>query len=272
MRSPLSAKRSIDPTPLEPIQMLWIRGDLSRMELLSIRSFLAQGHPVHLYTYEPANNLPGGVEVRDAAEIVPPDLAPLSNSAPFAKGSFGAFSDYFRYHLLHRCGGWWSDLDIVCIRPWRFQNALTASTQEHSYGRIANTCVMRFPAGHPLMERCLAALSPVQLKEVNISQTGPLLLNRNMRELGLSHLPVESHVFCPIPWNASWQLLRPLWRRFSLDEVKQRIRRPHLSMRFTQDTVAVHLWNETWRAAGHDKNARHPRSCLYEKLQHKWNP
>ncbi len=258
---------------LEPIQMLWVCGELSRMEQLSVRSFLARGHPVHLYSYAPGRNLPRGVQLFDATEIVPSQLAPLSPGAPFAKGSMGAFSDYFRYHLLHARGGWWADMDIVATHPWRFAaEALTASTDESGFGRIANTCVMRFPAGHALMRACLGEFENLDVRESDISQTGPLLLHRVMGRLNLGHLMLDPSIFCPVPWNASWQLVRPLWRRFTLDELKQRFRRPHLSMRFHRNTVAVHLWNETWRAAGLDKNARHASTCLYERLQRRWNP
>lgn len=257
---------------LDPIQMLWVRGDLSRMELLSVRSFLAHGHAVDLYSYEPGENFPAAVRVRDAAEIVPPKFAPLQPSAPFAKGSMGAFSDFFRYHLLHARGGWWSDMDIVCHRPWRFeQPALTASTDEGQYGLIANTCVMRFPAAHPVMAACCAAFHSMDVRAVAIDQTGPLLLNQKMTDLRQRSLMLPPSVFCPVPWAAAFQLVRPLWRRFTLDELKQRIARPHLTMRFRRDTVAVHLWHEIWRAQGWDKSARFPRTSLYERYQRRWN-
>lgn len=258
--------------PLDTIQMLWVRGNLTRMELLAVRSFLAHGHPVDLYTYEAGDNIPPGVRIRDAAEILPVELAPLQPTAPFSKGSMGAFSDCFRYHLLHARGGWWVDMDIVCLRPWRFpQTALTASTDEGTFGLIANTCVMRFPAGHPLMAACREEFKTLDVRGADINQTGPLLLNQKMTELGLRSLLLPPPVFCPVPWNAGFQLVRPLWMRFTLNELKQRIARPHLTMRFNRDTVAVHLWHETWRHEGWDKSARFPWSSLYERCQRRWN-
>jgi hypothetical protein len=258
---------------LAPIQMLWVRGDLTRLELLSVRSFLANGHPVHLYTYEPPRNVPAAVEIRDAAAIVPRERVPTIDRGPFSVGSLASFSDYFRYSLLDECGGWWADADIVCIRPWQFSApALTASTLEPPYGRIANNCVMRFPARHPVLHRCREHCERLDLDRVGITETGPCLLNANLLEFGATTLPVASDVFCPVPWNASWQVVRPRWMRFTWDEFKQRVRRPHLSCRFTRRTVAVHLWNETWRDSGRDKSARYAPSCLYERLQQRWNP
>jgi len=46
-------------------QGLWIGGELSVLERLSIASFLKNGHRVHLYTYEGVTSAPEGTEVRD---------------------------------------------------------------------------------------------------------------------------------------------------------------------------------------------------------------
>src|SRR5690242_7747234 len=90
---------------LDPIQMLWVRGDLSRMEILSIRSFLGNGHPVHLYTYDCPGNVPEGATILDASKIVPEHLVPPAQTPPFQVGSYAIFSDYFRYSLLDLHGG-----------------------------------------------------------------------------------------------------------------------------------------------------------------------
>lgn len=258
---------------LAPIQVLWVRGNLSRMEILSVRSFLAHGHPVHFYSYEPGDNIPEGVVLLNAAEIVPAELAPLAPTAPFTKGSMGAFSDYFRYHLLSEKGGWWSDLDIVCLHPWRFaEPALTASTDERGCGVIANTCVMRFPAGHRVPVACRDVVRTFDIRRKDISQTGPLLLHEQLNRLGQTELMQPRSVFCPVPWNASWHYVQPFRVRFGLAGIKQRLRRPHLSPRFDSSTVAAHLWHETWRHQGWDKNASFPRSSRYERYQSRYNP
>ncbi len=258
---------------LDPIQVLWVRGNLSRMEQLSIHSFLAHGHPVHFYSYEPGDNLPAGVVVHDAAKIVPEALAPGTDKTAFSKGSYGAFSDFFRYNLLFTNGGWWADLDVVAIRPWsNFPEVVAASTEEKGHGRIANGFVMRFPAGHEVMRRCLEAIPLERLPQMGIDETGPLLLHKILEVSGVKSHCQPPHVFAPVPWNASWQLLRAWRERLSVGELKQRLRRPHLSMRFRPDTAAIHLWNEMWKQEGYNKAKCYSRSCLYEKLQRKYNP
>ncbi len=260
------------PEYLPPIQMLWVRGELSRMELLSVRSFLAQGHPVHLYTYDPPLNPPAGVTLLPAASIVPENLAPLRSVAPFAKGSMGAFSDYFRYQLLFTKGGWWADLDVVALKPFHnFPEIVVASTDEADHGRVANGFVLRCPAGDATMAACLQALNRQKLAALDISQTGPLLLHAILGRTGIAEHCQPREVFAPVPWNASEQIVLPAFTRFWGD-FKHRIRRPHLACRFTRRTVAIHLWNETWRNAGLDKNARHPATSLYERLHRRFPP
>jgi hypothetical protein len=263
-------KTAAPPVALCPIQMLWVRGRLSRLELLSVRSFLAQGHPVHLYTYDQPDNLPSGVSVFPAGEIVPAELAPLNPAVPFAKGSMGAFSDYFRYQLLFSRGGWWADMDVVATKPFQgFPDIVLASTREETHGLIANGFVMRFPPGHAIPRACLCALEGRAIPELDISQTGPLLLHAIAGPAGVAAHCQSPEVFAPVPWNASGQFVQPFWR-YTLDSFKHRLRRPHLVTRFTRHTVAVHLWNETWRHAGLDKNARYPGGCLYERLHRRF--
>jgi hypothetical protein len=52
------------------ISMFW-SGPLSAMERLSMASFVANGHPVDLYSYGELAALPDGVRLRDAADILP---------------------------------------------------------------------------------------------------------------------------------------------------------------------------------------------------------
>ena len=66
--------------------MLWIGSRLSALERLSIASFLANGHPVHLYAYGPIEGIPAGTTLRDAREILP-ESEVFTYSEGFGKGS-----------------------------------------------------------------------------------------------------------------------------------------------------------------------------------------
>ncbi|MBW4444611.1 MAG: hypothetical protein KME10_26090 [Plectolyngbya sp. WJT66-NPBG17] len=81
------------------IQGLWIGGELSTMEQLSIQSFLQNGHEYHLYTYQPVKNVPKGTIVKDGREILPENRI-FTYQSGFGKGSYAGFADLFRFHLL----------------------------------------------------------------------------------------------------------------------------------------------------------------------------
>jgi len=79
--------------------MLWIGPRLSALERLAMASFVANGHAVHLYTYEHVDGVPEGVDRLDAAEILP-QSAVFTYADGFGKGSPSAFANRFRYKLL----------------------------------------------------------------------------------------------------------------------------------------------------------------------------
>jgi len=258
---------------LQPIQFLWVRGELSRMEILSLRSFRVHGHPVHLYSYEPPPNVPAGVELMDAREILDESLVPAKDKVPFGRGGYSTFANLFRYKLLYEKGGWWADTDVVAVRPWSdFPDVVVSGTRETKHGIRANIFVLRFPPGHPQAKELLDAFPKKPLSEIEFGKTGPILAHEVLGADGVKRYCQAPEVFAPVAWNAAWQLLRTRRERFSFGELGQRIRRPHLSVRFTEKTVAVHLWNEMWKDAGYDKSAKYDASCLYEKLQARYNP
>jgi hypothetical protein len=266
-----------DSDTLEPVQMFWAGGPLSRLAILGIQSFLRVGHAVHLHVYDEPEKVPAGTTLKNASDIVPRDQAHHTTASPYGIGGMPGFSDYFRYQLLAQHGGWWVDTDVVALRPFVFeQPALTASTLELPYGRVACTYVLRFPPGHPVMQRCLDTFPSTDFSTLEFGKGGAVFLNNSMAALDQKHLMVAPEVFGPVTWQASWQLTRSIWQRFSSFELKQRLRRPHLNVRFRRETVAVHLWNETWRNAGRDPDGTFPRSCLLERLRRMvaqpWDP
>jgi hypothetical protein len=89
------------------------------MELLCIKSFMAHGHNFHLYTYTPVTGVPEGCIVKDGCEILGSDMIFTYPNGP-ERGSYGGFANMFRYKLLFDRGGYWVDLDIVCLKPFDF--------------------------------------------------------------------------------------------------------------------------------------------------------
>jgi glycosyltransferase involved in cell wall biosynthesis len=130
---------------------LWI-GPLTRLERLTLHSFVAQGHEFHLWRYEKTPDaLPPGVVARNANEIIPHDKVfrkrEPDNELGLGAGSYATFSDLFRTKLLHKLGGIWVDMDILCLRPFDFEQPYVF--RSHRLGAVMN--VIKCPPHSPLM-------------------------------------------------------------------------------------------------------------------------
>ena len=98
---------------------LWIGGPLSYLEQLCLKSFVDAGQHIKLYTYEGVNNVPDGVEIDDANEILP-QTGFLRHERT---GSPALHSDVFRYHMLAKTDRTiWADTDAYCVKPFRTSN------------------------------------------------------------------------------------------------------------------------------------------------------
>ena len=90
------------------VNALWIGKQLSKLELLTLHSFIAHGHSFKLWLYdELENDLPESIEIGDASVIIPREKVfsyRNQNSFGHGKGSYAGFSDIFRYKLLHEHG------------------------------------------------------------------------------------------------------------------------------------------------------------------------
>jgi hypothetical protein len=91
---------------------LWIGSQLTQFEHNSIKSWLNNGFTYHLYTYFTVENIPDGVIVKDARDILP------ETEIFYYHNALTPFSDYFRFKLLYELGGIWSDCDIYCINKF----------------------------------------------------------------------------------------------------------------------------------------------------------
>jgi len=229
------------------IQGLWIGDALSTMERLAIVSFLAQGHAFDLYCYGPPANVPEGVRLRDGAEVLPPDRIFRYRDHP----SYAGFANYFRYKLLLERGGWWVDLDAVCLKPFDFDDDHVFSSERTRDGRqVPNAGFLKAPPGSPVMEYLWHHCAQKDPAAIVWGETGPRLVARAIARFGLEASVQDSDVFCPVSFFDWHELLED-----------------GNSDAFPDATRAVHLWHEMWRRAGRDKDAAYAPGCLYERLK-----
>lgn len=165
---------------------LWIGKALSAMELLTLKSFTAHGHRFRLWMYDkPDGELPQGVEWADAHTIIPRDTVfryPDDSTIDWGAGSYGGFSDIFRYKLLYQQGGWWADMDVTCLKPFDFE-APYFFRNHWKLPVVGN--IMKVPPKSALMEACYKDASE-QVTPENTDWHKPItLLNEHIERLGL---------------------------------------------------------------------------------------
>ncbi len=131
-----------------PVQSLWIGERLSRLERLCVLSYLRNGHPFHLYVYDEVKDVPAAAVVLDAADILPYP----KTSAPLEARMRALFADWFRWELLYRHGGIWSDMDCVCLKPLDDLPAAFVPLETCETPPLAGVSLMQFPPQHPVSQ------------------------------------------------------------------------------------------------------------------------
>ncbi|TWT46786.1 glycosyltransferase [Botrimarina hoheduenensis] len=227
-------------------QSLWIGDRLGPMEQLSIESFLHFGYDFRLFAYGKPAGVPEGVRLVDAREVLPESEVFFVRKG-FGKGSPAYFADRFRYTMLHQRGGWWVDTDMICVAPWEFDSAHVVGAQRQNGPDGVNNAVIRSPAGSALMARCLELFAEVDLNRAPWGSTGPLLLERAIRDTGLLSCVQPADVFYPVDYWAIEQLFE--------------------DTDLPEPSRGVHLWNAVWARRGIDSGAPMPPECLYEQMR-----
>jgi hypothetical protein len=240
---------------LDTIQGLWIGDKLSTMEQLSIKSYMANGHPFVLYTYAPLEGVPDGVVIRDGNEIVPESHIKRFNC-------LAQFSNFFCYALLNK-GGWFVDLDNVCLKPYDFPEEYVFY-RDTDYTTIT-FAVAKSPANSPLMQYCYNLIDHMNQTELDAAPyqaLGPDLMRIAVPLFGLDQFAKPGYVFDPIRWNRTPELVNP--------NAKWNLARAH----------SMHLFHGAWNK-GHeagamadtnklDTDGTYPEGCLYEILKRRY--
>lgn len=258
-------------TPI--IKTLWIGDALSELEQLALRSFLACGHEVQLFTYGPVKGVPDGVVLREAAAILPEaSIFRYKHS-----NSVAGFANWFRYKMLFEEGGIWVDTDVICLKRFDFSAELVFGREEY---QKFNNAVLGGEKGHPLFQLMMnQAASPNdflpfdngrdkrrKLKRrylqgnhrgnLKWGEVGPLGLTRAIHYMKLEKFGLPYTAFYPVYpkcWDAIFDNTYPSPEKYF------------------PESYAIHLWNEMFRSrASFDKNGQFPADSLIEALKRRY--
>ena len=241
----------------EVVRMLWVGGELSPIEQLSIKSWIAHGFEVELYTYDGVGNVPKGCQIRSGEDIMPKStIFAHSAKSGRSKGSFAGFADIFRWRLLNKVGGFWADCDIVCLQPFRLPQGLAiasevARTFNADHMAITN-CFFGGPAGHPMFQAACDRIENFDAEALGWGELGTQLIGElvDVQDLEASVLPSRA-------FNAITPY-RMISAMFSKDD--------GWFDRDMNGCWGLHLYNEVWRSRKISKFGPYPRGSVIHRL------
>src|SRR2546423_11266232 len=112
---------------MQPEVVTFWHGRLDRLRLTCLRSQLAAGHKVTIYSFDPIAGLPGGVVNAEAEAILPQafseKLRPPQPDGSWRDWTTLQFSDFFRMRLMAQGAGLWLDADVLLLKPVEIDSA-----------------------------------------------------------------------------------------------------------------------------------------------------
>lgn len=230
------------------VQSLWVGDSLSTMEKLSINSFLKNGHEFHLYLYKDIE-VPPGTVIKDANEILPENsIFYYGPAAGQANGSVSAFSNLFRYEMLYKCGGFWVDLDVICLKHFDFSDSYVFHNSH--YGEIGSD-IIKSPVNSEVMKYAVERCLEKDLNNIKHTEIGPMLVKECVEKFNLVEYIKDVDVFSCLGWKYFFNITNP---KFKIKD----------------GAYAIHLWNEMWRRHKKDKDKVYSQGCVYEQLKSKY--
>lgn len=237
---------------------LWIGPELSPIEQLSIKSFLKNGYQYDLYIYDSVGNIPTGVNIKDANEIVP-----KSEVFAYKNSSFSAVSNIFRFKLLYTKKAIWVDLDIICTKFYDFNKDkylfITEPDKTYNIEKLGS-CIMKIPQNDIIafdaIERCQKEKEKVLSGEV-VWGIGPRTVKYIVDKYALQQY-VKSWKFSNCCANKHFEcIIDPNFKEDG-DYFNKYDKIP-------KENHFIHLWNEYMRRNNINKNG-FPKNSFLEQL------
>ncbi len=228
------------------LQTFWHGQAIGSYQLLCLRSFARRGHHVEVFSYDSDLNLPGWLERRNAAEILPREQV-LRRS----EGKRTAINaNLFRYALLHQRGGWWIDPDIVLLKPDLPAERAFFAGQDNF--KCTSTGVLRFPKGHPIMKAALETALSLQDAIPEWERAGALLLTDLILRNGLGSEFSTRGPLGPVSWFDVPDLFDPK-KRADIENLCK-----------SADFLQLH--DDVWRRAGVPHRLGPPEGSALDQL------
>lgn len=240
----------------------WI-GKLSNYEILTLKSYLNNGFIVKLWTYE--NKISNidiikdlDIEIANAEKILEEDLI-YKFSQGSQKANPASFANLFRLHLMVKEGGWWFDLDCVCLK--NVEEFITIAKNSEfvlgsEYKNYVGNSVMYFKSKN-IAKKLIDEIN-IEINKNNYNfywgQIGPDLITEYFLKNNLMHLVLEKKYF----YNTEAKDFRLFL------ESKNKFK--NIMIENHNQSLTCHLWNEMFNKYSYNKNYMPPKNSYLEHL------
>ena len=138
---------------MRPDVVTFWQGPLDRLRQTCLRSQIAAGHKVTVYSFEPLPGLPDGVGNAEAEAILPrafsEKLRPPQPDGSWRDWTTLQFSDFFRMRLMAQRAGLWLDADVLLLKPVEINPATPFFAWERR--RQIGNSVLYLPPDDPIV-------------------------------------------------------------------------------------------------------------------------
>ena len=138
---------------MRPDIVTFWHGPLDALRTLCLRSQVAAGHKVTVYSFDPVAGLPAGVGNAEAEAVLPRDFAeklrPPQPDGSWRDWTTLQFSDFFRMRLMAQGAGLWLDADVLLLKPVEIDPAKPYFAWERP--RQLGNSVLYLPAESPIV-------------------------------------------------------------------------------------------------------------------------
>lgn len=243
---------NIDRYKMLSFASLWVGRPLSKLEQVSISSFIYHGHTFTLYVYDMSLKVPLGVIKKNAREILPEDKIFMVDN------SYGPFADMFRYHMLQKTDFVWTDTDNICLTSNWPDTEYLFGLQGGSHELVA-IGVLSAPKDSELVKNLVVHSASFDKKSIVWGEIGPQLLTKQIKMLGLSGHVLPPKAFYPINY---WEW-KSIWEKTS--------KRPVLQA--CQGSYTLQVWNQMRNRNGVDPDQLPVGSAIdyFYKMYYKGN-
>jgi len=237
------------------VHMFWAFGAIGYLQNLSISSFLHNGYRVVLWTYNAKLRVDFDVAIRDASDILDPANVFLNK-----KNSYAGFSDIFRYALLSKIGGLYSDIDVVALKPWGgFRKPFLV--QERIFAELKcniNGNIIYNPygsAGTTIITDAFEFAMNFPKDNIIWGEIGPKLLTD----------------LCAAKPDHGFDLMAPEFSNH-IDYWLCPAKLLDFDLTLPADSYFLHLYNQTWKNANVNPNPPFPDGSLMDYFDAKFMP